>query len=473
MIISNQDYSKESRPFFESNFIFPWWKSKNESEAASKMVEEAIIGKRRSFHVIISTNRELNIKSVFDSLILSTGDSKLLFAKDKNGNSIIKLTYLVFGKKRSKISTKLKNYFSKKNKFNLDIEIIKINHKKTNSSICSSRLIVQNYIKRFSKNGNSLDDDLCFKSLHPGKNGVFEDFAWSWFHEIWKFYETNQEVEIALGDVIGAPPLPASSSLLTTLKDIFAMINLEKTSQPNWSEIDYYYDLSEERTNFDPWKIDESIFSLEKNKLLYQILVNGSLTRPLVAIKKSTNIIQKNRYIRGGNTIYFSTKWIKLIEHPEIPRRGDTAWSLVAKKFGAKISLFPFPLFHLRENIDNTFDWEKIGEKWIKRMLEDLSGASIQRWMLSESDCKNKAIEIFQKRVTAQKKILKESQKLIERNLLNKSNFFEIFTILKNLINKSLKSLENFINEKEHFLSLIENVELVIQKVNTKMEVEI
>ena len=153
MIISNQNNSKESRHSFESNFLFPWWKSKNESEVASKMVEEAIIGKRKPFHIIISTNRELNIETVFNSLILSTGDSKLLFSKDKNGRSLIKLTYLVFGEKRTKISTRLKNYFSKNNKFKLDIEIIKINYKKTNSSLCSSRKIVQNYISRYSKEG--------------------------------------------------------------------------------------------------------------------------------------------------------------------------------------------------------------------------------------------------------------------------------------------------------------------------------
>ena len=96
------------------------------------------------------------------------------------------------------------------------------------SELTNARECALQYIRNLNKDDNPiilwLDDDLAFDALIVRDNQVHLSRPWSFFHEVWRFHESNPEVEIGLGDVTGAPPLPSSSTLLTNLTDLESAI---------------------------------------------------------------------------------------------------------------------------------------------------------------------------------------------------------------------------------------------------------
>ena len=130
--------------------------------------------------------------------------------------------------------------------------------------------------------------------------------------------------------------------------------------------------------------------------------MHAAIARPLVA-NQSTLGIKQDRYIRGGNTIVFNSHWLDKIDHPKIPRRGDTVWALMVERCGGSLGHFPIPLRHIRDVV--TKSWKPQGSKnnWLRRLEVDLIGASFQRWFANKNS-QNTAEEILVERCNRQLK---------------------------------------------------------------------
>jgi hypothetical protein len=121
----------------------------------------------------------------------------------------------------------------------------------------------------------------------------------------------------------------------------------------------------------------------------------------------------KNRIVRGGNTVVFNPEFLLKINHPDLPRRGDSLWAILASERGATILDFPYPLHHTRNSDVNMALIQKrpFRESLKKRMSDDLLGASIQRAMFD--DCN--LLPIYLGRLEHQLQLVGECLKLLER----------------------------------------------------------
>lgn len=228
-----------------------------------------------------------------------------------------------------------------------------------------------------------LDDDLGFDALLSGASGMCAGAPWPWFHAVWAFHEAHPDVDVGLGDVTGAPPVPASSTLATNLRDLeHAVLGLPgRGDAARWSELDYYYDLAESpvdpRAHTAPpgWHADDA-------RLLDALMVHGMLFRSVVATPTTVARERRDRVVRGGNTIMFHPRWLER-SHP-LPRlgalrlrRGDTIWVQAAISLHhCRVRHFPFPLHHFRDGAS----WSSSGPRaWQERLIGDLGGAGVYR----------------------------------------------------------------------------------------------
>ena len=384
-----------------------WWGDTDCLHQAKSMTFEAENGQRRPIQIIIATDRVAPFVKTTESLIESAKISGILSAKTPEGRPIVRWTYIALPSDQSEIiNQEMSKALSPLMEEGVEVTLITSGTNSDSTGISSSRIAVLNFVRNISLDDDPiiawLDDDLSFSTLIPIEGNPTETFAWSWLHEVWDFHEKNLDVEIGLGDVTGAPPLPASSTISSSLRDLLAhQQNLNISSQDNrWSQFDYYYDISELRTDFSAWPLIHDVDAYSDDQLLHDILVNGSIARPLVATPESIFSPRTDRYVRGGNTVIFNPKWMKEIDHPDIPRRGDTIWALKATKFGANVEHFPIPLHHLRDNLEG--DWESrrnsLIQSWSKRIKGDLIGSSVQRWIRAGMVSNASAHEILRHR---------------------------------------------------------------------------
>lgn len=225
-----------------------------------------------------------------------------------------------------------------------------------------------------------MDDDLRFESLMLENEQLKLGYPFSYVHEIYNF--SNQfECDVALGSVTGSPPLPATSCMRTFLQD-FLSTEIQKNNSENWNELDYYYDLSETRNNWDAWKIIQKPDVSQNNAeyFLNQMFFTCSKNRPLIISQLPSNKVPYETVIRGGNTVIYNSKYITEIVHPKLPRRGDAIWAILALEKNAKILKFSAPLYHDRDN--ETYNASNLKQ----RMVDDIFGASLQRAMLQNLD---------------------------------------------------------------------------------------
>ncbi len=232
-----------------------------------------------------------------------------------------------------------------------------------------------------------LDDDLGFDALLSGPSGMSEGAPWPWFHAVWAFHEAHPDVDVGLGDVTGAPPVPASSTLATNLTDLeHALRGLPgRQDAARWSEPDYYYDLAEipvdprSHSDLPAWHED---WHGDDSKALDALMVQGLLFRPVVATPTTVAREPQGRVVRGGNTILFHPRWLEL-PHP-LPRlgtrrlrRADTVWVQAAISLHrCRVRHFPFPLHHFRDGAS----WSSTGPRaWQERLIGDLGGAGVHR----------------------------------------------------------------------------------------------
>jgi len=231
-----------------------------------------------------------------------------------------------------------------------------------------------------------LDDDLAFDALLSGPTGVERGAAWPWLPALWHFHAAHPDIDVALGGVTGAPPLPASSTLATNLRDLDAALHgLPTLDTPGrWSEVDHYYDLSLARSVDMPYPLLEPL--PDAADLLDALMIHGSLARPLVATPTTIEHARPMPIVRGGNTVAFNPALLRL-PHPEARlgrlrlRRADTVWAQAAVSlYGCRLGQLPWPLRHLRDE----HGWADHAQRWCERLLADLGGVGlyrgIERW---------------------------------------------------------------------------------------------
>jgi hypothetical protein len=227
-----------------------------------------------------------------------------------------------------------------------------------------------------------LDDDLAFDALYSAPDGVEVGAPWPWLPAIWAFHAAHPEIDVALGGVTGAPPLPASSTLATNLYDLEAGLSgwPAVSSASRWSEPDHYYDLSPVRSVREPFPMLGA--EPRGSVLLDALLIHGALARPLVATPATLARARPAPIVRGGNTIVFDRKWLDL-PHPMARlgtlrlRRADTVWAQAAVSLhGCRLGEFPLPLRHLR---DETGWTTRAASRWCERLLADLGGVGLYR----------------------------------------------------------------------------------------------
>ena len=248
-----------------------------------------------------------------------------------------------------------------------------------------------------------MDDDLSFEVLLQNDNNINTGYPFSYVHEIYAF-QSEQVCDIALGGVTGSPPLPGTSSQRSFLQDFLANKKSSNTCPSRWNEPDYYYDLSDIRNSWKSWPhlTDWSTCEQPVELALNEMFHTGSSSRPLVYQKSSTP--PQSRIVRGGNTVIYSTKFLREIPHPNIRRRGDSLWTILASENGAKILDFPYPLYHRRDELTYT------ESGLVQRMIDDLYGASIQRTMVQPS---GNFKTIYGQRLEQQLSLLKDSKNLL------------------------------------------------------------
>ena len=256
-----------------------------------------------------------------------------------------------------------------------------------------------------------LDDDLTFEALTLRDGQPVKTYPFSYIHEIYLFAQ-NHPCDVALGGVTGAPPLPSTSSMRTFLQDFLGTQSSSKNTEERWSETDYYYDLSETRTCWQNWPIlssnsDQHCVQLALNQMFHTSPNN----RPLVYI--SNEKTPQPRIVRGGNTVVFNPEFLLKIDHPDLPRRGDSLWAILASELGASILDFPYPLYHTRNaDVKITEMQERSYRKSLeKRMADDLIGAAMQRAMVNGES----VLPIYLGRLENQLQLVGECLELLER----------------------------------------------------------
>lgn len=357
----------------------------------------------RPIAFVIATNRTFNINEFCKSLLLSLKGSRL--EKNLQGN----LLHLYLACKSSQdihLRHKYKNL--------LAIHSFKFDEQRNhNIGLSRKKQVELAEVACLELNEPilvMLDDDLTFESLIIKDGYPTKCYPFSYIHEIYLF-AINYPCDVALGGVTGAPPLPATSCMRTFLQDFLGVQSKSKKSEKRWEDADYYYDLSETRLCWENWP--NSTLTDGSNPVqsaLNQMFHSGPENRPLVYIPNEQT--PQSRIVRGGNTIVFNPQYLYEIEHPPLPRRGDSIWSILAKEQGATIMEFPIPLYHTRTSETSVASMQKrpFISSLKKRMSDDLLGASIQRSMLTDEEIH----PIYIGRINRQLNLVEECLELLQ-----------------------------------------------------------
>lgn len=323
----------------------------------------------------------------------------------------------------------------------------------------AARQLVFQYIQQLPKQAIIcwLDSDLAITALVPSQTNtdnlsLYQ--AWPWLHLVWHYAEYHPNINVAIGDVVGDPPVPASSTLLTNLKDIRAAITQSDSmllGLQRWKIPDPAYDLTElkERTranyNFPLLCLDGDFNPLEHG-LINALLWSGTVARPLVADPIVMYNPHRPWYIRGGVTILLKPSARKTpLPHlywAAAPcRRADSFWML--KACSAKTAgHFAYPLLHRREAFVG--DLPALIASFKERGMTDLIGASaikaagknIGNRLLSPT-----AIEAqLSDRVLKSTQCLSQAQQVLHtcQPFINAQTYDAVYQACVELINESL-----------------------------------
>ena len=351
----------------------------SEFEAAMMRYQgiESRLEVQRPIAFLIATNRKFNLEAFCDSLLESLRGSRFI----KPGQEC--LLHLYLASKKS-VATILPHRFQDL----LSYTALSFDEKGTNNIGATRKRQIELAKLACNQLENPilmvLDDDLTFETLTVMDGHPVKTYPFSYVHEIYLFAQ-NHPCDVALGGVTGAPPIPATSCMRTFLQDFLGTQSTSKNTEERWSDTDYYYDLSETRTCWQTWptlSFNSDLRPVQRG--LNQMFHSGPSNRPLVYIANEKT--PQPRIVRGGNTVVFNPEFLLKINHPDLPRRGDSLWAILASERGATILDFPYPLHHTRNSDANMALIQKrpFRESLKKRMSDDLLGASIQRAMFDD-----------------------------------------------------------------------------------------
>jgi hypothetical protein len=351
----------------------------SEFEAAMMRYQgiESRLEVQRPIAFLIATTRKFNLEAFCDSLLESLRGSRFI----KPGQEC--LLHLYLASKKS-VATTMPHKFQDL----LTYTALSFDEKGTNNIGATRKRQIELAELACNQLENPilvvLDDDLTFETLTVMDGLPVKTYPFSYVHEVYLFAQ-NHPCDVALGGVTGAPPLPATSCMRTFLQDFLGTQSTSKNNEGRWSDTDYYYDLSETRTCWQTWPT----LSLNSDphpvqRALNQMFHSGLSNRPLVYTANETT--PQPRIVRGGNTAVFNPEFLLKIDHPDLPRRGDSLWAILASEYGATILDFPYPLHHTRNaDVNMTLMQERpFRESLKKRMSDDLLGASMQRAMFDD-----------------------------------------------------------------------------------------
>jgi hypothetical protein len=247
------------------------------------------------------------------------------------------------------------------------------------SNMYDARAAVQTYIQRLEGDPIIcwLDSDLEFSTLVANEDELKVNQPWPWVHMVWDQWLNGERVDIAIGDVTGDPPIPASSTILTNLRDLAQKGEVANGSR--WSIRDPAYDLSEIA------KPDVLFPQCNGNwpsqlGIVESILWKGTLNRPLVASEEILSQPHRPWFVRGGLTViynreamYTSTPRFNCMGFTA--RRGDSYWLVYnIQNMGFTVGNFPFPLLHCRGELN--IDRVELIRSFRSRFFGDFFGAA-------------------------------------------------------------------------------------------------
>ena len=376
------------------------------SESAATMGRyqgiESRLEVQRPIAFLIATNRNFNLEAFCDSLLESLRGSRFL-APGKEG-----LLHLYLASEKS-IPTLLPQRFQEI----LTYTPLPFDEKGSNNIGAARKRQIElaelACVQLEDPILVVLDDDLTFDVLTLSDGQPVKTYPFSYIHEVYLFAQ-NHPCDVALGGVTGAPPLPATSCMRTFLQDFLGTQSSSKESKERWSDTDYYYDLSETRTCWQTWptlSLNSGPCSVQK--ALNQMFHTGPSNRPLVYIANEKT--PEPRIVRGGNTVVFNPEFLLKINHPDLPRRGDSVWAILASECGASILEFPYPLHHTRNEDGKITSMQQrsFRESLEKRMSDDLIGAAMQRAMLNGGNM----LSIYLGRLKHQLQLVEECLELL------------------------------------------------------------
>lgn len=355
-----------------------WWDDSRCMAAVNVLRKEALRGRARPIQLVTCTAGGLHLDQVTRSFLEMIHRAGLINAR-VGGRPLIRWAIVDRGAANS-IDAMVENLVS------VGVEVVRERvATSSQASIAAGRRAALQVIARLDCRDSPivalLDDDLAFDSLLSGPEGIRCAAAWPWLPALWAYHAEHPDVDVALGGVTGAPPLPASSTLATNLRDVVAALDGCPTlnTPARWSEDDYYYDLSPVRTVDEPYPLLDSL--QEPASLIEALMIHGTLARPLVATPTSIVRARSSPIVRGGNTVVFNHALLRL-PHPEPRlgrlslRRADTVWvQAVVRLHRYRIGQLAWPLRHLREERG----WSGRDPWWCERLLADLGGVGLYR----------------------------------------------------------------------------------------------
>lgn len=398
---------------------------------------ESNLDVQRPIAFLIATNRKFNLDAFCDSLLESLRGSGIVGLGQKG------ILHLYLASKNS-VTSFLPHGF----KDLLTYTILPFGEKGINNIGATRRKQIELAGLACSQLENPilvvLDDDLTFEVLTITDGQPVKTYPYSYIHEVYLFAQ-NHPCDIALGGVTGAPPLPATSCIRTFLQDFLGTQSTSKKTEERWSDTDYYYDLSEKRTCWQNWPgLSSNSDSCPVQHSLNQMFHTGSGNRPLVYIANEKT--PQPRIVRGGNTVVFNPEFLLKINHPDLPRRGDSLWAILASENGASILDFPYPLHHTR-NVDvniASMQGKTFRKSLEKRMSDDLIGAAMQKAMVNGGN----VLKIYLGRLEHQLHLVEECLELLERakNFIDDGSEYQGFWAM------SMKERTSFCDEARNIL---------------------
>lgn len=321
--------------------------------------------------------------------------------------------------------------------------------------ISTARTMVQRYAYEHAQHEHAcvwiLDEDLRLEPLldaiHAGKPGLSDIVA----------RLRNERIDVAIGPVLGAPPLPARSSVRVNLEDVLRHLHVfdelgPRSLWPDWSRenarvrahyAEYYYDFA--TAHDDPGHVPywmeaqyvgetvESIFT--RLVAAFPGLLDGvPVTRAIP--NECENVASSFTLARGGNTVFVSPRLLARLPNI-VPmfdgracRRSDMVWARLAMHFEeARFARIPLAVWQDRTGPGrSSFDNDKL--------LDDARGSALVRAfdaLIAEGalisgkhvsvDAARQAADVFGQHLASRTEVIRRSEERAQNLLAQMSEY--------------------------------------------------